>query len=279
MGEPTPDELIEVLNKRRDVVRILTTGVGDKTEITELSSVSRPTIDRAFRELDELGIVRTQGSDVDLTSFGRLAIEQYLDLEQQYDDLCSLAPLLPDLPADIDTGSLSGADLDVIHLEDTSPHEFHSNLRRTLTYQEELFVMMPVIHPHFLDYLGEVSRTDAAELNLVFPEEYRTDAVTLHGETLETILKREQHTVEFTTGEFDTGFILADERECCIVVVEQGTVEGLITTDDQAVVSDVQDTVDTILSDHETIEAGPSLSQIGDPDQLRSQHREEPRTE
>lgn len=97
--ELSPDTL-HTMYKRSSILKCLAEGTTEKRRIVANQEVSRSTVDRAFSELEDSGLIDGCGSNYELTLFGVLAFQRYRTLAEQYDNLLKAGPLLTELPAD-----------------------------------------------------------------------------------------------------------------------------------------------------------------------------------
>lgn len=113
MTEVTTDDILHLLATRQEMIEPLCDGRFDKRAIKERLDVSRPTVDRAFRELEELGILASAGSTYELSRFGRLFCDRFGDHIEEIEEMTDLADLLFHLPegASIDDRLLDGAEV------------------------------------------------------------------------------------------------------------------------------------------------------------------------
>jgi predicted transcriptional regulator len=109
------NEAAATLQRRADVLELLTEQPREKASLTAALPASRSTVDRAVRELASHGFVVRKGGDCIATAAGRAAFDAYRGLD---DRLCAveraerlLRYLPPDAP--LDAAMLTGADLAV----------------------------------------------------------------------------------------------------------------------------------------------------------------------
>lgn len=105
-----PEE-IEILASRADIIDILAEEPIRKPELVEASGYSRSTIDRAIRDLEEVGYVERLTEGYVATQSGQLAVERYrafLDEQRAIlgtDDILDAIPAAYDLPLELVTES------------------------------------------------------------------------------------------------------------------------------------------------------------------------------
>ena len=113
MSSPPPSNILETVKKRGAFLRCLSEGIDDKRDIEDELNVSRSTVNRAFCELEEMGILQDDHGNYDLTLHGKLAYQRYQDLTGAYNHLSEAMELSVHLPADtrIDMRLLEGGEV------------------------------------------------------------------------------------------------------------------------------------------------------------------------
>lgn len=98
MGGSGPTDVFDVLRSRTALLVALSEEAKSPTELTTELSVSRSTVDRALRELEDVGFVTTTDGIVRVTLSGRLAIETYTDFVENLDSIGAAGNLFESLP-------------------------------------------------------------------------------------------------------------------------------------------------------------------------------------
>jgi len=228
MTSKTTHELLATLTERWELVRLIQSGKSVKKTLADEASISRPTVDRAVQTLEDMGLARTGEWGVELTPLGEVLVDEYLGFRRQCGTVSEMAALDPGLPETLDVVEIAEMDPEIVRIDDDSPHQTLSAIDANISFQNELLVVLPVLHPHLLEYVKEKALAEHVELLLAVPEKYQADAVTLHGERLEAIFDLEQHDVVFTETVPDAGYVVANQRQASIVVYDEGSVSGLV---------------------------------------------------
>lgn len=118
---------LAVLSRRIDVLEVLAGDRAHKPALVEALDVSRSTIDRALRELEEFEYVRRTDAGYEATPAGRLARRAYRRLERQIDAISGARPLFRGLDPNAlpPPAVLVGADVEV-----AEPPAVHHPLER-----------------------------------------------------------------------------------------------------------------------------------------------------
>ena len=107
-------ELLELLDKRIDLLGVLLDGPRDKRALVDELPSSRSTVDRGVRELEVHGLVTFTGEGYALTTVGELATSEFRQTERYLQNLVRLRPFLDwtDLTEfDLPVETLSDAEL------------------------------------------------------------------------------------------------------------------------------------------------------------------------
>lgn len=92
--------LIELLSRRHDLLMLLHDRQRTKGELEAALGVSRSTVDRAVRALEERTIVSRGSGGVSLTQYGRVILDGYLQFRDGLMGLDAAKPLLSSFDAD-----------------------------------------------------------------------------------------------------------------------------------------------------------------------------------
>ncbi len=111
MDRPEPADFVRLLLRRATLMACLTAGPMAKRDLVEQLDVSRSTVDRAVRELEEFRLIERTPDGVVLTLPGRLALDKYRECLDVTAGLVAAAPILDALPSGIsfDPAMLDGA--------------------------------------------------------------------------------------------------------------------------------------------------------------------------
>src|SRR6056297_1681780 len=96
---PATEPPFDLLAQRADLLRAVRDGAPPKPELAAALSVSRSTVDRAVRDLEDSGLVERAGG-VTLTLKGRLALDSYETFAAHLRDFEAAETALKTLPND-----------------------------------------------------------------------------------------------------------------------------------------------------------------------------------
>lgn len=161
--DQTPDgsTLRDVVRKRAETLRALSTATARKPELVDRLNVSRSTVDRAVDALAAVGLVRRVDGEYSLTGQGRLALDRYDSYVDTTESLAAAAPLFSAIPADaeidrrlIETGEIGIAD-------PQAPEEAITHSVEAMGAADELRVFSPVVKTNYIRLVHEhVTRND-----------------------------------------------------------------------------------------------------------------------
>jgi predicted transcriptional regulator len=124
-------DAIRTVVKRADVLEHLADGVTDKRDLRDDLGVSRSTVYKAVRDLEEHGLVEQNDGGVRLTLGGRLLVDRYRSFAGTAADLCRQQPVLSALPPDAPMTADLVEGAETVRAEPHVPH-------RPLDYVEDL---------------------------------------------------------------------------------------------------------------------------------------------
>lgn len=96
--DASADGVVAALEKRDGLLRLLADGPMDKPALRDALGVSRSTVYKALRELEELGLVHRVGDGYALTQFGRLARRKHDEYRATLGRLCEARDVLAAVP-------------------------------------------------------------------------------------------------------------------------------------------------------------------------------------
>lgn len=165
--------LLETLLQRSSVVECLIDGVENKRDIEAELDVSRPTIDRAMRSLEDAGLVVTRGSTCELTRYGRLAYGAYRSLVDEFDSLYRARGLLVGRPGNGAIERRAVVDSTVYVADQKAPFETFKLVEDRIADADVLQGSFPVVVPHYLETIERRVTDSDLVVELLFEEELR----------------------------------------------------------------------------------------------------------
>jgi predicted transcriptional regulator len=166
-----PAEIIATVNRRCDVLRALEDGPLEKPTLETRLAVSRSTIDRGIRELEETGLVTRDDEGYRRSLPGRIALEEFERFRSRLEGLGESAPLLGELDA---TAALDGALLDgarVVGSTRTSPGRPVEALYDVVDRADRVRAVGLAVHPRQVHVYSRRVAEEGMQAALVLTED------------------------------------------------------------------------------------------------------------
>ncbi|UPV74257.1 DUF1724 domain-containing protein [Halorussus limi] len=221
--------------KRGAVLDRLAAGPATKRDLRDELDVSRSTVYKAVRELEDRGLVTETDEGVALTLVGRLLGEERRTFEERVaavTDSESLLSVLPD-DAPVTTDLLVGAE--TVRGErhaPTRPVEYIDDfVRRT----DRIVGFTPVVLPQYVDMFHEEVVGDDLTADLVLEApvvEYLRES---HGERLDEALATGRLSIRRTDETLPFGLVVAEGEGLVLIIYDEaGDLRGVLLNDTPA---------------------------------------------
>lgn len=156
--------IVNVVLKRRVVLKYICQYKPDKRELVENLSDSRPTIDRAVRELEDHNLVERVDGVCKPTYTGKTAYELCEEFRNSFQILKETSSELSSLPLDTDLDKSIFLDGSVFHPPDCAPYKSIQSLDEDIRNGEKIIAATEILTPHIDEILkqdtnGEVDIT------------------------------------------------------------------------------------------------------------------------
>lgn len=230
------ESLFHVFYKRYDVLQCLCAGELDKRQVEARIEASRPTIDRAYRELEDLGVLTSTGTDYELTNFGVLYCETFCRTDDDLRTLDEVRDLVARLPADagFDERLLEGAT--VHRVEDHAPQEPLLRIVETARGASEIAGYSSVIVPYYVDEFHSLVVEQGTPTTLVFTEDVVETGRQNYGPAFDEICAADNATVYATPNVYNYGVVIGDDAVAVPVGDELDRLQAVIVNDTEAAV-------------------------------------------
>ena len=245
-------DLFHVFDKRYDVLDCLCDGELDKRAIEDRIDASRPTIDRAFRELEAHGLLTSAGTAYELTNFGELCCSEFARTQDALDTLTDVEDVLSYLPRDagLDFGLLDGAN--VVHAEEHAPQEPFQEILGVVTDASEVAGYSSTIMPHYVDSFHSLVVDAGIPTRLVFTEDVVDTGYANYGETFTELVEADNATIYATSHVYTYGVAIGDGTVAVPVGDELDRLQAVIVNDTDAAVAWGRDFVDRVIESERT---------------------------
>lgn len=234
MGSNSVADLLHLAHKRYDVLRLVADGELDKAAIESRIEASRPTVDRAFRELEDAGVVTSEGTTYELTRFGALYCET---LREATDALGTLAPaneLLSSLPRDAAVGR---AMLDGAEVYQADPHASQEPFAEVVALARDASAVRGYsssLMPHYVDAFRSLVVEEEVPTTLVLTEDVVETARERYGTAFGAIVRAPHATLYETSVVTTYGLLVTDDAVAVPVGSERDRLRGVISNDTSA---------------------------------------------
>lgn len=162
---------LDVLDRRERFVAVLADGPLWKRDLQDELDVSRSTVYKAIRDLEELGLVERRDDGYDLSIVGRRLYERRQQFHEVAAEIYDPVPFLSGLPTDIDLPEALFLDAELVSGERFAPNRPVRTIERLVRETESLKGLTPVVLPQYVDTFHErlISNELRAELLLERP--------------------------------------------------------------------------------------------------------------
>lgn len=236
MSSDSVVDLISLSSKRYDILQLLCDGTLDKRAIEEEIDSSRPTIDRAFRELEEAGILTSTGTAYSLTNFGALYCEEFARARESLKTLNEIREILASLPPDstIDMRLLEGADVEVA--KEHAPQEPFMEVVNVALDADEITGYSSTVMPNYVDVFHTLVVDSGIETTLVFTEDVVEVLRDNYAEEFADLIEVDNATVHATPTIKTYGLLMADDTIAVPVGHERDRMQAVILNDTRAAI-------------------------------------------
>lgn len=229
--------VIQTLLKRKQVVDCLRDGITQKREIEEAIDISRPTIDRSIRDLEELGAVVRRNGSIEFTLYGLFIVNKFRNMLNTYQTFTQVRPLLLSLPSETHLTMDVLEEAEVTVPEEYAPHEPLRSTEESLKQASEVKVIAPTIIPRQIELLSDRVINSDLDCELLV-REAAVDVLLSDGyhETIEELLEN-NCSIWSSPDPANFGLMLVDLDTVHIIgYSNSGGITAVITTDSKLAV-------------------------------------------
>lgn len=226
---PNPDEVVELLSRRHDLLRSLHRTPRERHELVDHVGASKSTVYKGVSQLTELGLVESTRDGLRPTLSGTIALRRYDALVEAFE----LGTLLSALPADaIDPAALVGAE--VVTPDGRSVDRHFLRVEEVIEQADTLYGFTPAVASDHLSAFGrrvsEGTLTTEFVLAADIVDHLRRNARA----TFDGLIDAEGATLWRTEADLPFTLLVAESEDRAEVGVElwnDGVVTGLLVND------------------------------------------------
>jgi predicted transcriptional regulator len=168
---PESADIVEVVLNRDQIFHVVCKEMPEKRDLEHRVSKSRPTIDRAIRELEEENLVYCEGGLCKPTSVGRLAHELYERFEKSFTRLSEIEDELIELPSETTLPSIVFYGASLLQPPDYAPYSTIGALVDDLAEAAEVTVVTPILITPYLNKIADRRSSSQLDVRLIVTEE------------------------------------------------------------------------------------------------------------
>lgn len=239
MDRPESADFVRLLLRRATLLACLTAGPTAKRDLVEQLDVSRSTVDRAVRELEEVRLVERTPDGLALTLPGRLALRKYRECLGVAAGLVEAGPILDALPpeTEFDTAMLHGAR--VVGTEQHAPQRPVDEFTSLATSADAVHCVLAAFVPEHVTACCERAAESDLDAEVVFAEPVVSS---LTPDTEETLKRATAGTLSAYRLDVAAPYSLVvaendDGARAGVLVADESGVRGFVSNDGPAAVS------------------------------------------
>lgn len=234
MAGGDPSEFLAMMGRRVDLLRAFDGRAAGKSELEDRLDVSRSTIDRGIRELEDRELVERADGGYRPTLTGKLALQEYERFQERVGGLDESGSLLSALDGDVEVDPSLLAGATVVERDRTSPHRPVEELYGIVEEATEVRAFAPAIYPQQI----ETYRTNVADgmrADLVLTAEVVERMVAEYAEAFETTVATDVVRLWQATDDLPYSLLVAETPDgpvAAVMVYADRGILGCIHNDD-----------------------------------------------
>lgn len=233
-------DLASVLAARQNVLRAVGNDGVRKTELTDALDLSRSTVDRAVRELEQVGLLVREDGRCRRTLAGSLALEEYDGYRRRLDGIDESTELLAALPPDtpFDATVLVGAD--VRKAEAHTPYEPVSAVSNLIERATRTRTVASGVIPQQVETYRRAILEGGLEAQFVVTDRVIEHVIETYDDVLSEALATGRAEFRLTEESMPYSVVVAETptgTEVGVLVYADDGVRGTVRNDDPAAVA------------------------------------------
>lgn len=228
-----PGDAMALLTRRRALLDAIAVGSTDKQTLVADVGVSRSTVDRGVRELEEVGLVERSAGTVSLTTSGRVALKAHDRLSDTVRGLSVSSDLLQHLPQDSPPDPVIFQGGSVVESTASVPQRPASTVSEMVATADELRGVALSVEPELVTAGRDAIVDRDMDMTIVVPEEVVARLLGAHEEALEDSLEGGID-LRQTTQDVPFGVMVFDDEEgaeVVLLVYGESGLQGIVRND------------------------------------------------
>lgn len=239
MSAPEVERLLDLSTRRGDVLRALEGTPKQKRGLVEELDVSRSTVDRSVRELEDAAMIEQTSGGYRRTACGRLLLEEYEQFTDRIGAVSNCSSLLGSIPrtAALDAAMLTGAD--VVLSDRPTPQRPTEELHSLVEGADRVRSFSPAVVPQQVALYRRQIVSEGTTAEVVLTVDTVERMLAEHRDELQEALATGRLTVLETEESLPYGLTVAefgDETRSGLVVYGESGIHGLVRNDAAAAV-------------------------------------------
>lgn len=227
MAEPDVTDLLRLLAHRGALLQCLSEGIHDRRALVTELDVSRSTVNRGIRDLQQAGFVTDDAGGIELTRYGRLSLEVY----RTGDQLATVEPLVERLPADIPFATIRNAE--IVCAEPPFPQRPVDAIRSLIGDANEAVALAPAVLPTLVESTVDLVQRGELDTTVVVDETVLKGLWSERPSAVQAGLETEGYTLLKAEREISFGLLVVDDGVASIGVHDDtGRLLGLLINED-----------------------------------------------
>ncbi|MDY6764687.1 MAG: helix-turn-helix domain-containing protein [Halobacteria archaeon] len=240
MGIDEEDDVLERVSRRFDFLQHLDKDGLTKPELVRELDISRSTVERAIRELEDLGSIEYFDGEYRLTVPGELLLQAYGTFINDINDVSGAMELLNHIPSDAPFDACVLKDAEVVSPKKSNTYRPDKRIREIVTGSQHLGnIAKSHSRSEAIEVFNRRIVHDGMTMETVFQEDMYRNLRSMENEALDEFMSSDRMTA-YVTDEVPYGMFLSHtdtgKKVCLIVYDDDNLLRGVIINDSQEAV-------------------------------------------
>lgn len=232
-GETDLHETIRTMVNRTEVLECVADGPADKRDLRDELGVSRSTVYKAVRELEERQLVEQTGDEVRLSLHGRLLFDEYRSFVATGADVCDHRDVLSALPPDAPVRTDLFVGSEVVRAKPVTPDRPLDYLEDLLMDADRVLGFAPAVFRRHVELFHEELISGGLSASVVFEESVVEHARDDYGERFRQSVEADCYALWETDEPLPFGLTITDgnREEVAVTVYDEGRPVAVVAND------------------------------------------------